>query len=657
MTNLRASSSPFGVVISIALGVALSVGTAGVSQASDLVDVPDTRLAACLATDLASEGIGTELTAAHLAQLNRLVCSGVADLTGAAHLSGLAHLHLSDSTVSDLTALSGLSALETVWLESDAPMQLSPLTTLPKLDKLGVTLRTSTDATPLANLSTLGTLVVMLEGGRPSDFPIAVSVTDLDVRQVSSLAELRPAPGVRTVRLSGPLTSLDGVAALSGLTTLTVPAADSKIAELAPLADLAELRTLELHSSALTDLSPLATLSKLAELRLSGSRISNLAPLSGLQQLTTLDLSNNQLTDLSPISGHPALTSLSAAGNLVTVLGGSGSLRSLTTADLGHNQLTSIAALAGAPLSYVDLSQNRLTEIGALSSISADALAVLDKNQIRDLSPLPDSVRARADGQILGNLGEAHVGVPAVLGVRGIDGSGLCPSTDPASATCLDGAITYDAPGTYQGWFSQSAAGSAYSATYVQHAGPDLAFTTVPKVATLSERNTKVGLSLRANTGRWLPAPTRLDYQWYVGGQLRAGGEFNTYYYDITTADLGKRIKVCVVGHRNGYLDARTCSAQSKPVGLGDLSVQTKPKISGPARVGGTVRVTSGTWTPGTTLHYQWLRNGHPIKGATRLSYRITRKDARAKIQVKVTGTQHGFHSSFVYTTAVRPKR
>lgn len=71
------------------------------------------------------------------------------------------------------------------------------------------------------------------------------------------------------------------------------------------------------------------------------------------------------------------------------------------------------------------------------------------------------------------------------------------------------------------------------------------------------------------------------------------------------------------------------------------------PNAGGKATIKGD---TGGTARPGTRLRasltgfratpsrltYQWLRNGHPIKKATRATYRVTRADARTKIRVKI---------------------
>lgn len=42
-------------------------------------------------------------------------------------------------------------------------------------------------------------------------------------------------------------------------------------------------------------------------------------------------------------------------------------------------------------------------------------------------------------------------------------------------------------------------------------------------------------------------------------------------------------------------------------------------------------------------LTYRWLRNGKPIRGATKKSYRLTEQDRGTRISVKVTGSKSGF--------------
>lgn len=72
------------------------------------------------------------------------------------------------------------------------------------------------------------------------------------------------------------------------------------------------------------------------------------------------------------------------------------------------------------------------------------------------------------------------------------------------------------------------------------------------------------------------------------------------------------------------------------------------PSISGTARVGYSLTANAGSWTPGTTLSYQWLANGAAISGATGPTLSVTTAYVNKTLSVRVTGTQPG------YTTVAR---
>jgi len=72
------------------------------------------------------------------------------------------------------------------------------------------------------------------------------------------------------------------------------------------------------------------------------------------------------------------------------------------------------------------------------------------------------------------------------------------------------------------------------------------------------------------------------------------------------------------------------------------------PAVSGSAKVGSVLTVSSGTWTPTPTFSYQWLRNGSSIPGATAKTYSPVTADAGATLSTKVTGVRTG------YVTATR---
>src|SRR5690606_11795721 len=82
----------------------------------------------------------------------------------------------------------------------------------------------------------------------------------------------------------------------------------------------------------------------------------------------------------------------------------------------------------------------------------------------------------------------------------------------------------------------------------------------------------------------------------------------------------------------------------------------SKPRVSGTAKVGRTLTAKAGVWKPSAVkLSYRWYRNGKAITGATKAMYKLTRKDRRKRITVKVTGTKLGYRA--VAATSAKTKR
>ncbi|CAM3519049.1 hypothetical protein NODU109028_20615 [Nocardioides dubius] len=82
-----------------------------------------------------------------------------------------------------------------------------------------------------------------------------------------------------------------------------------------------------------------------------------------------------------------------------------------------------------------------------------------------------------------------------------------------------------------------------------------------------------------------------------------------------------------------------------------------KPALRGKAKVGKVLKTTKGSWNTTVTVKYQWLRNGKAIKGATKATYKATKKDRNKKIAVKLTATKSGWKSATATTNAVKIKR
>jgi len=148
----------------------------------------------------------------------------------------------------------------------------------------------------------------------------------------------------------------------------------------------------------------------------------------------------------------------------------------------------------------------------------------------------------------------------------------------------------------------------------------------------------RVGSTLSASSSTPLISAT-FSYQWSRDGEPIASGSTLT----LTTAELGKTIRVRVTGSLAGYSWSSESPATS-PVARGILAKRTSPKASGTFKKGRTVTAGKGTWSPSPSGYsYRWLRNGKSISGATKSKYKLTSKDRGKRISVRVTVTKAGY--------------
>lgn len=140
------------------------------------------------------------------------------------------------------------------------------------------------------------------------------------------------------------------------------------------------------------------------------------------------------------------------------------------------------------------------------------------------------------------------------------------------------------------------------------------------------------GATLTVNPGTWGPDGVSTGQQWLADGSPITDATGTTL--TLSNALAGKRISVEVTGTLDGASPVTRASASTNPV-TGVLAART-PSISGKAKVGKKLTAKPGTWSPKPSLSYQWLRNGKPIKGATKASYKLTRKDRGARISVRL---------------------
>lgn len=90
---------------------------------------------------------------------------------------------------------------------------------------------------------------------------------------------------------------------------------------------------------------------------------------------------------------------------------------------------------------------------------------------------------------------------------------------------------------------------------------------------------------------------------------------------------------------------------------LPTVTKKRSPSVAGTMKVGKTVTARPGTWSPTATVtSYQWLRNGKPLTGQTRSSYRLTKADKGKKISVRIRLARPGYQNASATSSGRRVK-
>lgn len=151
----------------------------------------------------------------------------------------------------------------------------------------------------------------------------------------------------------------------------------------------------------------------------------------------------------------------------------------------------------------------------------------------------------------------------------------------------------------------------------------------------------KVGQKLSVATGTWSPS-VAFSYQWKANGVAIKGATKSSY---IVPANLvGKKITVTVTGKKTNYVTVTKTSA-AKKVAAASFTKKPTPKVTGTAKVGKTLKVNLGTWSPksGTKFSYAWYASGKAIKNAKASKFKLTKAQKGKKITVKVTAKKSGY--------------
>lgn len=162
---------------------------------------------------------------------------------------------------------------------------------------------------------------------------------------------------------------------------------------------------------------------------------------------------------------------------------------------------------------------------------------------------------------------------------------------------------------------------------------------------------TQIGQTLTANLSIWGEGVTH-TFVWRRGTSAISGATGSSYV--LAQADLNQRISVVVTGSKPGHTSVTLTSPQTAAV-TAAFSAAPTPTITGTPTVGQTLTAVPGVWTPTPRLAYQWLRNGAPISGATRATYRIVLADSGQLLSVRITATLSNYPTTVRVSSAAGP--
>jgi len=181
--------------------------------------------------------------------------------------------------------------------------------------------------------------------------------------------------------------------------------------------------------------------------------------------------------------------------------------------------------------------------------------------------------------------------------------------------------------------------------TYAIYWLPNAGNTSLPAVTGTAH----VKQSLTTSAGSWTGGPSGFHDQWQrcssSGTSCVNIPGATASRYTLTAADGGHTVRSTVVATN---VNGSSSPAASAPTALViDVPAVTKPPhISGRARVGKKLSGSHGAWTYAPTAYrLQWLRcNGHgghcsSIHHATRATYKLTKRDAKHRLRLRVTAT------------------
>ncbi|WP_134768259.1 M23 family metallopeptidase [Nocardioides sp. 1609] len=141
-----------------------------------------------------------------------------------------------------------------------------------------------------------------------------------------------------------------------------------------------------------------------------------------------------------------------------------------------------------------------------------------------------------------------------------------------------------------------------------------------------------------------------------VGRVYPAAGEAHGFDTTFPTGKVGLQ-PVFVYGIDTGPGDNVLIGSGTVEIGVGPprIGATKRASVVGRPAAGRTVRAGSTSWTVrSVTVRYQWFRDGKPVAGATRSTYRVRKADRAKRIKVRVEATRAGYVSGATTSRAVK---
>jgi hypothetical protein len=137
--------------------------------------------------------------------------------------------------------------------------------------------------------------------------------------------------------------------------------------------------------------------------------------------------------------------------------------------------------------------------------------------------------------------------------------------------------------------------------------------------------------------------------QWYRNGEPIPDATSSTYI--PTPDDLSKVLSVVVSGNKQ-YFDPAKVSTQTLPVLPAVISHQPTVKFIGnKTSVGSSWTGVAGNWPAHVNLAVQWLRDGQPVSGETKVTYTISSADHGHIVSFQVTASSPGYLDAIKVST------